>query len=50
MHRLSRRDLGTALECLRMTYATLDLEAFARQAIAALLRVDRAALTQSSSR
>src|SRR6267142_244108 len=39
MHRLSRRDLGTALECLRMTYATLDLEALARQAIAALLRV-----------
>lgn len=39
MHRLSRRDLGTALDCLRMTYATLDLEGFARQVVAALLRV-----------
>ena len=39
MHRLSRRDLGAALDCLRMTYATLDLEAFPRQAVAGLLRV-----------
>lgn len=39
MHRLSRRDLGVALDCLRMTYATLDLEAFPRQAVAGLLRV-----------
>jgi hypothetical protein len=39
MHRLSRRDLGTALEWLRMTYAVLDLEAFPRQAIAGLFRV-----------
>ena len=39
MHRLSRRDLVVALDCLRMTYATLDLEAFPRQAVAGLLRV-----------
>jgi hypothetical protein len=39
MHRLSRRDLGAALDCLRMTYATLDHEAFPRQAVAGLLRV-----------
>jgi len=39
MHRLSRRDLGAALDCLRTTYATLDLEAFPRQAVAGLLRV-----------
>jgi hypothetical protein len=39
MHRLSRRDLGAALDCLRMTYATLDLEAFPRQAVAGLLEV-----------
>lgn len=39
MHRLGRRDLKAALDCLRMTYATLDPEAFARQVVAALLRV-----------
>lgn len=39
MHRLSRCDLGAALDCLRMTYATLDLEAFPRQAVAGLLQV-----------
>jgi len=39
MHRLSRRDLRAALDCVRMTYATLDLEAFRRQAVAGLLQV-----------
>jgi DNA-binding CsgD family transcriptional regulator len=39
MHRLSRRDLGAVLDCLRMTYATLDLDAFPRQVIALLRRI-----------
>jgi DNA-binding CsgD family transcriptional regulator len=39
MYRLSRRDLVTALEWLRMIYAALDLESFPRQAVAVLLRV-----------
>ncbi len=39
MLRLSRSDLGAALDCLRMTYATLDLEAFPRQVIALLRRI-----------
>lgn len=39
MHRLNRRELESVLDCLRATYATLDLEAFPRQVIAALRRV-----------
>ena len=39
MQRLNRRELGSVLDCLRTTYATLDLEAFPRQVIAALRRV-----------
>ena len=39
MQRLNRRELGAVLDCLRATYATLDLEAFPRQVIAALRRV-----------
>ena len=39
MRRLNRRELGSVLDCLRTTYATLDLEAFPRQVIAALRRV-----------
>ncbi len=42
MLRLGRRDLRAVLDCLRMTYATLDLEAFPRQVIAGLRRVVRA--------
>jgi DNA-binding CsgD family transcriptional regulator len=39
MARLGDRDLQAVLDCLRMTYGTLDLEAFPRQAVAGLLRV-----------
>lgn len=39
MQRLDRRELGSVLDCLRTIYATLDLEAFPRQVVAALLRV-----------
>ena len=39
LRRLGGPDLSAALDCLRMTYATLDLEAFAREVVAALLRV-----------
>src|SRR5229473_1152356 len=39
MLRLGRRDLRAVLDCLRMTYATLDLEAFPRQVIAGLHRL-----------
>jgi DNA-binding CsgD family transcriptional regulator len=42
MLRLGRRDLRAVLDCLRMTYAALDLEAFPRQVIAGLRRVVRA--------
>src|SRR5207302_8217001 len=39
MVRLNSRDLAAILECLRMIYAALDLEAFARQVIAGFRRV-----------
>jgi len=39
MERLSRRDLRAVLDCLQTTYATLDIEAFPRQAVAGLRRV-----------
>jgi DNA-binding CsgD family transcriptional regulator len=39
MQRLKRREVGSVLDCLRTIYATLDLEAFPRQVIAALRRV-----------
>jgi hypothetical protein len=39
MLRLSCRDQRAVLDCLRTTYATLDLEAFPRQVVAGLRRV-----------
>src|SRR6266567_4509113 len=39
MLRLEPRDLRAVLDCLRMTYATLDLDAFPRQIVAGLRRV-----------
>ena len=39
MERLSRGDLRAVLDCLQTTYATLDIEAFPRQAVAGLRRV-----------
>jgi hypothetical protein len=39
MLRLSCRDFRAVLDCLRMMYATLDLEAFPRQVIASFRRV-----------
>jgi DNA-binding CsgD family transcriptional regulator len=39
MHQLGSRDARALLDCLRTTYATLDLEAFPRQVIAGLRRV-----------
>jgi len=39
MQGLNRREVGSVLDCLRTIYATLDLEAFPRQVIAALRRV-----------
>ncbi len=42
MLRLEPRDLRAVLDCLRMTYATLDLDAFPRQIVAGLRQVVRA--------
>lgn len=39
MQRLGRRDLRAFVDCVRMTYATPDLDAFPRQVIAGLRRV-----------
>jgi DNA-binding CsgD family transcriptional regulator len=39
MQRLSHRDLGIVLECLRGIYTTLDLQSFPQQVVAALRRV-----------
>lgn len=39
MRRLSHRDLHAVLECLQTVYATLDVETFPRQVVAALRRV-----------
>ena len=39
MQRLNRREFSAVLDCVRTTYATLDLDAFPRQVIAALRRV-----------
>ena len=39
MQRLTRRELGNVLDCLRTVYAALDLEAFPRQVVAGLRRV-----------
>lgn len=41
MKRLTHRDHKAALECVRATYATLDLDAFPRETIAALRQVVR---------